>query len=125
MSLQPVTFARVQRFARAAAGDHVSISDTAGTRWFLWTQGEDTIGVCALMQVRAGYRIKGVWIKPEHRRHGHGTTMTMALIAYASDELMAPRLEALAHNPGFYEGMGWSRTGATAPNGAVWVERRL
>jgi len=35
--------------------------------------------------------------------------MTKALIDLAVDEICAPRIEAYAHNPKFYEAIGWRR----------------
>jgi RimJ/RimL family protein N-acetyltransferase len=120
--LRPASFAEVRPFKSAAARDHVSVSQTRETSWFVYEQGGETIGICALMRTRLGGRIKGVWIDPRHRGRGHGSGMTAELIKCAIDELLLPRLEALAHNPAFYEAMGWKR-GTVMPNGAVWLSR--
>jgi RimJ/RimL family protein N-acetyltransferase len=98
--LRPASYADVAPFRSAAARDHVSVSETRGTSWFLYEDGE-LIGLCALMKLQAGARIKGVWVRPELRGKGHGRQMTLDLIKHASDEMLLPRLEAYAHNPGF------------------------
>ena len=48
--------------------------------------------------------------------------MTKALIDFAVDEICAPRLEAYAHNPKFYEAIGWGRL-SKLHNGAVRLAR--
>lgn len=116
--LLQVDYATVAPFKTAAARDHVSISDTRETFWFLW-KDEAVVGVCGVIRTTLGGRIKGVWVKPNLRGAGAGRQMTEALIKYAIDEMFFLRLEALAHNPAFYEGMGWKRIGAPMPNGAV------
>ena len=120
--LRQASFAEVQPFHNAAARDHVSISETRGTTWFLYEDGNKFIGLCALMALRAGARIKGVWMRPEFRGKGHGEQLTLDLIEYATEVLCLPRLEAFAHNPAFYEAMKWKRIGEL-PNGAVRLAR--
>lgn len=118
--LLQVDYGFVAPFKSAAARDHVSVSDTRETYWFKYELDIHTmLGFCGLMRTTLGGRIKGVWVRPELRGNGHGTAMTKALIEKAVDELFFLRLEALAHNPAFYEGMGWQRVGAPLPNGAV------
>jgi RimJ/RimL family protein N-acetyltransferase len=99
--LRPASYADVAPFRSAAARDHVSVSETRGTSWFLYEDGDELIGLCALMKLQAGARIKGVWVRPELRGKGHGRQMTLDLIKHAFDEMLLPRLEAYAHNPGF------------------------
>lgn len=123
-TLRRVEYADVSPFKSAAARDHVSVSDTRETFWFLYEDDAGAlIGFCGLLRTPLGGRVKGVWVKPEFRGRGHGTAMTVALIQQATEELFFLRLEALAHNPKFYEGMGWQRLGNPMPNGAVRVAR--
>lgn len=121
--LERVVYADVAPFKSVAARDHVSISDTRDTFWFTYRFEGEVVGVCGLLRTALGGRIKGVWVKPVHRGKGHGARMTRDLIATAIDDLFFLRLEALAHNPGFYEGLGWERVGAPMPNGAVKLAR--
>lgn len=121
--LRLASFIDVRPFKSAAARDHVSVSETRDTLWFVYEQGAEILGICALMRTKLGGRIKGVWIDPQHRGRGHGRQMTIELIKHATGELLFPRLEALAHNPAFYEAMGWKRVGVPVSNGAVWLAR--
>jgi predicted GNAT family acetyltransferase len=122
-SLRPASFEDIAPFRSAAQRDRVSVSVTRDTRWFLYEESGVTLGFCALMTpTRTGARIKGVWVRPEVRGRGHGTQMTKALIDLAVDEICAPRLEAYAHNPRFYEAIGWSRL-SKLHNGAVRLAR--
>jgi ribosomal protein S18 acetylase RimI-like enzyme len=121
--LRLASFAEVAPFKSAAARDHVSVSETRETYWFLYEDAGEMIGFCALLRTTLGGRVKGVWVKPELRGKGHGREMTLALIKQAINELFFLRLEALAHNPGFYEELGWKRVGLPMPNGAVRLAR--
>ena len=122
--LRQVDYPTAAAFKSLAAKDHVSISDTMDTTWFLFEDGPFLVlGVCALMRRATGGRIKGVWVRPEHRGKGIGRQMTLALIEHAVDHMLCFRLEALAHNPAFYEGLGWERIGAPTSNGAIWLAR--
>lgn len=118
----------VAPFRSAAAKEGVDLhSASLDTRWFRWA-GDDgvTIGVCALKPVATGVRVKGVWVRPEHRGKGHGRAMTFALIERAGDmPENGSRIEAYAHNPEFYESMGWQRLGGVLSSGAVRVARNL
>jgi RimJ/RimL family protein N-acetyltransferase len=107
-----------------AAKDRVSISDTKETHWFLLNNLLEPPALCGLMKTSRGYRIKGVWVPKELRGNGLGTEMTLNLIDYAENTLMASRIEAFAYNPAFYEQHGFRRFG-TLPNGAVKMERIL
>lgn len=121
--LRQVDFAAVAPFKSAAARDHVSVSPTRETYWFLYEDGPHILGICAVMRTTLGGRVKGVWIDPRHRKRGHGREMTGQLIRHAINELFFLRLEALAHNPEFYEALGWKRVGNPMPNGAVRLAR--
>jgi ribosomal protein S18 acetylase RimI-like enzyme len=122
-SLRPASFEDIAPFRSAAQRDHVSVSVTRDTRWFLYEESGVTLGYCALMTLRTGARIKGVWVRPEVRGRGHGMKMTKALIDFAVDEICAPRLEVYAHNPKFYEAIGWTRLYNKLHNGAVRLAR--
>lgn len=122
-ALRRVSFNDVAPFKSAAARDHVSVADTRETFWFFYEQDGEFIGFCGVMRTALGARVKGVWVQPDLRGRGHGTEMTKQLIKMATDELLFFRMEALAHNPAFYESLGWERIGRPMPNGAVWVAR--
>lgn len=121
--LRQVKFEDVASYKSAAARDHVSVSPTRDTFWFVYEEAGAVIGICALMRTALGGRVKGVWVDPARRGQGHGRQMTLDLIEHAVDELFFLRLEALAHNPKFYEALGWKRIGAPLPNGAVKLAR--
>jgi len=124
-TLRRVDYAEVAPFKSAAAKDHVSIADTRETFWFAYEDGPKLIGFCGLLRTAFGGRIKGIWVKPEFRGRGDGRAMTLALIKTAVDDLLFFRLEALAHNPAVYEGLGWKRLGGPLPNGAVKLARNF
>lgn len=109
-----VPFLAVAQYARGAAKEHVSITDTRKTHWYQWKG----VGCCALLEISpAQARVKGVYVVPEERGMGKGTAMTLELFEIAA--LMGYRkLEAFALNPGFYEAAGWKRTHVKLRSGA-------
>lgn len=122
--LRRVDYAAIKPWASAAARDRVATADSPATRWFMWGENNEQPAFCGLLQTSSGYRIKGVWTHPKLRGQGIGTAMTNALIKYATDELMACRVEAFAYNPGWYEQQGFKRFGVL-PNGAVKVHKHF
>jgi N-acetylglutamate synthase-like GNAT family acetyltransferase len=118
-----VSFADVLPFRGRAAAEHVSISDTRATRWFVLRKGKIIVAIAGLMKVGSGFRIKGVWVDPAVRGRGLGTHLTGALMEVA-EQACASTIEALAYNPAFYEGRGFLRIGVQ-PNGAIRVRRVL
>lgn len=120
--MKKVTFAFIEPYAKLASKDRVSVNDTKNTDWFVLDTYPPPF--CALIKTGRGYRIKGVWVPPSLRGKGHGTDMTLALIDYAANTLMASRIEAFAYNPDFYERQGFRRYGFL-PNGAIKMEKIL
>jgi RimJ/RimL family protein N-acetyltransferase len=119
-----VAYSVIKPYANKAAKDHVSVNETKDTTWFAIDQTNDPFPFCALMQTSKGYRIKGVWVPPMQRGKGIGTQMTLKLMDYAENTLMASRIEVFAYNPAFYERNGYKRFGSL-PNGAIKLEKIL
>lgn len=120
MDVRQVEFAEVQPFASRAAREHVSISDTRGTRWFVVKKGDETVAVAGLLKAGAGYRIKGVYVTPGERGTGVGTALTEYLIAQCDNDFAM--VEVFAYNPTFYEARGFRRYGKL-PNGAIKLRK--
>jgi GNAT superfamily N-acetyltransferase len=81
-----VPFAYVAPFARRAAREHVSVSDTGATRWFGARVDGAIVGFAGLLKFSTGYRIKGVWVEPAWRAKGIGDALATMLIAVAEYE---------------------------------------
>jgi len=119
-----VPYARIEPYASIAAKDRVSVGNTQNTEWFIWFDQVKEPPFCALMKTTKGYRIKGVWVPAKLRGNGVGKEMTLALMNYAANDLMASRIEVFAYNPKFYEIHGYKRFGKL-PNGAIKLEKLL
>lgn len=120
MEIRQVDFATVRPFASRAAREHVSISDTRMTRWYVVKKGDEVVGVAGLLRVSAGYRIKGVYVIPNERGSGIGTALTEHLIEQCANDFAM--VEVFAYNPGYYEARGFKRYGQL-PNGAVKLRK--
>ena len=104
--LEEVPYSAVAKHSRAAAKDHVSVSDTKRTTWYRTPRHE---GFCALLEVgRDAVRIKGVYVHPEWRGRGIGSAMTDELLRKAASGPYKV-IEVLAYNPAFYESRGFTR----------------
>ncbi len=103
--LVEVPYSYVYPYARFAAREHVSISDTKRTRWFRLPRHE---GFCGLIETGQNVRVKGVFVHPEWRGRGFGTAMTEALIQIAQTGPYKA-VEVLAYNPEWYEDHGFIR----------------
>lgn len=67
------------------------------------------LGFGALIEVKPGHlRVKGIYVLPEERGAGVGTTMTEDLIKVAR-AAGAQEIEAIALNPAWYEARGFVR----------------
>lgn len=121
--IQEVPFQEVQPFARQAAREHVSISETRDTRWFVGVVQGDIAGVAGLLRFRSQLRIKGVWVSPHFRGRGLGNAFVQHFLAIAEDEC-APLIEAFVANVAYYQSLGFKACG-TLPNGAVKMRRVL
>jgi ribosomal protein S18 acetylase RimI-like enzyme len=130
--IREAAFRIVQPFAGRAAREHVSISETRDTRWFVGVlrdaprdvPGEYAIaGVAGLLKFRSQLRIKGVWVAPTFRGRGLGNAFVEHFLAIAEDEC-APSIEAFVANVSYYQGLGFRQT-STLPNGAVKMMKVL
>lgn len=122
LELVPCDFDDVKRFQKAAARDHVSVTNTKRTDWFIIRSGERDVGCCGLIQVREGrVRIKGIFVTEGARRLGLGT-WTVELLEQLAREQGAKEIEVLAYNHAFYEGRGY-RPLSQLRNGAWRLER--
>lgn len=114
MNLQLISYEDVAKYRSAAAKEHVSITDTKNTQWYLWPG----VGFGALIRAgRLTQRLKGIYVFPEERGQGKGTQLTKGLIDIATIH-GAMFLQAYALNPKFYESLGWRRTQTQLRSGA-------
>lgn len=124
MELRQASFATCKAVAR-----HLSQTALRDLTWYAYYFGpemapDEICGVCSLLRVPTGGRIRDIWIKREWRGNGFGTMMTVALIELATTELLMPRLEALTNRPGFYvKRLGWTRVGERDAAGRTLVAR--
>lgn len=73
LNLRETTFAALKEMpvGKAAKADGLSFKDTRGTTWWVIELDGEPVGVCGLIQVRAGVlRLKSAFIVPEWRRQG-------------------------------------------------------
>lgn len=107
-----------------ARKENVSPDDGPNHLWFMLCRadGETMIpsGMAALwMRSKTHWRIKGVFVAPEHRGFGVGAAWTRLATAFV-DEQGIPFVEAFAANPQHYEDLGFVCTRAkTARQGPV------
>jgi len=118
--IRKVNFATVQRFAKQAAKEHVSITDTNNTIWFIGEINDEIVAIAGLIQVAYGMRIKGVYVLPEYRAKGYGNELTQYLFELCHNR--CSNIEVFAYNPNFYEHHGFKRFGSL-PNGAIKLRR--
>lgn len=123
LEVEEVPFATVAPLKGKAARDRVSISQTNGTRWFAVLVEGKPVACAAVLQGRAGWRLKAAWTEPAWRGRGLGDRLTRHRIALAEHEC-APSLEVFSLHPEHYERQGFARAG-TLPNGAVKLRKRL
>jgi GNAT superfamily N-acetyltransferase len=119
-----VLYDQIKPYAARAARDHVSAKDSKNTYWFMFDNNLRQPCFCALMQIKNGYRIKGVWVHPSRRGAGIGGQMTNELLDYAVNSLEAQTIQVFAYNAKFYEAMGFTLFGSL-PNGAKKLEKKL
>lgn len=121
MQIEAVPFSAAHVFARIAARERVSISDTSNTEWFAGVEDGRIMAVAGLIKTSTGYRIKGVYVVSDYRGKGHGATLTKHLMTLC--EARCADIEVFAYNAPFYESQGFKRFGVL-PNGAVKLRRR-
>jgi GNAT superfamily N-acetyltransferase len=109
----------VAQWRRAAARDRVALVDTRDTRWFRYGD----LACAGLLMLKGGARIKGVYVTPEARGKGIGTSLTEFLIELTRS-LGLGFVEAYAWNPGFYTDRRFAVIGRNA-FGATKVRRRF
>jgi len=121
--VEAVPFAEVRPYAGRAARDHVSLSDTRNTEWFVVREAGAIVGIAGLMACGSGYRLKGAWVDPAHRGRGFGAALTAARIELA-ERRCASFIETLSLHPAFFEARGF-RANRANRNGAVRMRRIL
>lgn len=108
----------LRQFGRAPAREHVSLTATKGTGWFLWAAEGRFIGFGAVMRVNSHRaRVKGLWVKPEERGRGWGT-QGVALLCDLAEERGYIEVDQFAIAPAFWLSKGWRPLAKPRPNGA-------
>lgn len=123
MKIERVSFSSIAHLSSRAARDKVSLRDSRGTYWFRVLIDTDIAVVAGLMQVKSGYRIKGVWCDSKYRGRGYGKCLTDYLIEWCSNQL-ASHIEVYAYNASFYESRGFKAYGKLT-NGATKLRKVL
>lgn len=114
-------------FGTAPAREHVSLSPTQNTSWFLLMTEEKPVG-CAAMMALSGRRarLKGLWVEPSSRHQGYGLQATALRCAEAETQGFI-EVEQYAIRPTFWLGLGWLPLGRPRRNGAqrLWASLPL
>ena len=108
----------LRQYGRAPAREHVSLTATQNTAWFLWGVQRDWIGFGALLTLNPRrVRVKGLWVRPEDRGRGWGTQGVRLLCDYAEQRGFT-EVEQYAIRPQFWLDRGWAPLAPPRPNGA-------
>lgn len=92
------------RNARSMRGGRLAITrDSPNTRWFKYPP----YGFGGIHEGKRYSRVKGIYIRPEWRGFGHGTTLTLALIAEAEKREAVKWIEAITVNARWYLDRGF------------------
>lgn len=97
----------------------MDLSDTPTTRWFMFQE----VAIAALLAMKTGVRVKGVYVDRAFRKLGVGTGLTEHLIELAESEGWE-YVDAFVWNPPWYLERGFEKIGVNA-HGAVMVRRRF
>jgi N-acetylglutamate synthase-like GNAT family acetyltransferase len=123
VTVESVPFADIRHCIARAARDHVSLSDTRNTDWFVVREDGAIVGIAGLMAVQSGYRLKGAWVDPAYRGRGIGLALTEKRIQLA-EQRCGSFIETLSLHPAFFEARGF-RANRVMSNGAVRMRRVL
>ena len=104
--LLEVGFLGVRKYSNLAKKERVSISNTNNTRWFEFKLDGESVGCCALIYQGKKVRIKGVYLLPQYRGHGHGVFMDDCLLSIAEEDGINI-VEVLTLHPKFYKSRGF------------------
>lgn len=126
--LVEVPYHIVHPFQYVARQDRVTICDTQHkTHWFTYIQDAEIVGVGGFLilneQVTNG-RIKGIWVKPEHRNKGIGERIADELIDLAINRFKVNEIEVFAYNSKFYARRGFIEYGVR-PTGSTIMRKKL
>lgn len=125
MEISEIPFSEASTLAREAGRAGVDVKDTRNTTWWGCRVDGQLVAIYALMRAKAGTgRIKGAYIKAEHRGQGIRQQLFAACLERADAEGYA-FLEAYSQRPNYLYLNGFRDTGKRLPNGAILVRRTL
>lgn len=124
--LATTTLAEVRRqFGNAPTREHVSLTPTNGTTWFLWTLPTKFVGFGALMRVTPSRaRLKALWVLPSERGKGWGV-QGARLLCEEAEARGYSELDQYAISPQWWIDRGWLPMAAPRPNGAQRLSASL
>jgi GNAT superfamily N-acetyltransferase len=113
-------WAEIAPFARFAARERVTVTDTADpTLWFKTVDARGRVtgfaGIAAIGRSKA--RIRALWVLPGHRGAGLGAALGQACMSYALAARFT-KVEVLTFDPGWPAHAGFAALGIT-PHGAT------
>lgn len=120
-NLRPVPFAVIAPYAKRAARDRVSVSDTSETDWVVAEVNGRIVGFAGLLHLRTIDRFKAYWVEPTERGHGYGRQLLEYCLAQS--DARCRDMETFTYHPAIFRPRGFVSTG-TLPNGAVKMRRR-
>lgn len=110
LRLSPLLYIDAAKFAEQARAEKVTIDDSGQTIWYAFSKGNEVLGL--LGWDNWNWRIRGVFVLPEHRGKGYGQQMTEQLIEIIG-KFWKPRwIEVWAFNPEFYRPRGFEEIGS-------------
>jgi ribosomal protein S18 acetylase RimI-like enzyme len=106
---------KVGRGAKMLGGGSLGVKDTPTTAWFKY----GVYGFCGVITLGDKKRVKGIYVFPEWRGRGIGTSMTDALIELCQRDESCKTLEAYTVNAPWYIARGWEQHGETGHGYAI------
>lgn len=121
-SIAEISYNTVKPLSSKASKDKVCLKDTPQTQWFGAYIENELCGVAGAAVKDGNGRIRGVYVLPQHRGKGLGSTMMQALMAYFDNKSVC-YVEQLASQPDWWLKQGW-KLKAPHKNGA-WIYKTL
>ncbi len=99
----------------------MSLGCTKNTEWYAVLVDDLVVGVAGLIRIRTGFRLKGLYVTPEHRGNGIGRVLLDYRMRICSDRCAS--VEVLTRYPEAYMKRGFLVIGRT-PHEVVRMLKR-